>query len=124
MTGERGPVRLEDWSYPVGPVQREVQMEAQARVFVSRVVRASRCVACEHPPGVDLDDLKREMSVQIRRARKLAFEDAARYVADALDFDGIHSSDKLPPEFKDALRRVNVLARMLRGPGDDSGSDR
>jgi hypothetical protein len=117
-------VRLEDWSYPVGPVQREVQMEAQARVFVSRVVRASRCVACEHPPGVDLDDLKREMSVQIRRARKLAFEDAARYVADALDFDLIHCPTSCSPEFKDALQRVNVLARMLRGPGDDSESDR
>lgn len=95
----------------------EAQMEAQARVWVSRVLRNV------HPPGVSVDQIKREVVVQVRRARKLAFEDAARHVTAALDFDALVLPDNLSPEFKDALRRVNVLARMCRGPGNNSESD-
>src|SRR4051812_48575211 len=106
-----------------GEPVHEAQMEAQARLFLARAVRAARCATCERPPGVNIGEAKRDATLQVRRARKLAFEDAARYVKAALDFDGIVLPDALPPEFKDALRRVNVLARMLRGPGDNSGSE-
>lgn len=90
----------------------QAQMEAQVRVFIARLLRN------QLHPGKPIDAAKREITIQVRRARKLAQDEAARWIASCLDYETVSFGGTISPDLLQALERVRVLARMLRGPDE------
>lgn len=99
------------------------QLEAQARVFIARLLRVR--LRTDQPIDAatretTVDAAKREVTVQVRHARRLAQEEAAMYIHIALDHPTLAVLTTFPPELLRALQRINALANLCRGPNSES----